>query len=85
MYITYTAALDMCGLETLSKRREARCLDFEKKGLEHHKNRRFFQLNPNIPAYKVRDLENFKVNFARTTAYMKSAIPYCQRLLNKHF
>ena len=84
MYITYPAALEMCGLETLSKRREARCLDFAKKCLEHPRNRRFFPLNPNIPAYKVRDVEKFKVNFARTSAYMKSTIPYCQRLLNEH-
>ena len=85
MYISYEAALEMCGLETLSKRREARCLDFAKKCLEHPKNRRFFPLNHNIPAYKVRGLEKFQVNFARTSAYMKSTITYCQILLNKHF
>ena len=84
MYITYEAALEICGLETLSKRREARCLDFAKKCLEHPKTRRSFPLNPNIPECKVRDLEKFKVNFARTSAYLKSTIPYCQRLLNKH-
>ena len=84
MYITYAAALEMCGLETLSKRREARCLDFAKKCLENPKTRRFFPLNTNIPACKVRDVEKFKVNFARTSAYLKSTIPYCQRLLNKH-
>ena len=32
----------------------------------------------------MRDREKFKVNFARTQQYQNSAIPYCQRLLNKH-
>ena len=33
---------------------------------------------------EVRDREKFKVNFARTQQYQNIAIPYCQRLLNKH-
>ena len=31
----------------------------------------------------VRAREKYAVNFARTNAYQNSAIPYCQRLLNK--
>ena len=34
---------------------------------------------------EVRNRESFEVNFARTESYRKSAIPYCQRILNKHF
>ena len=85
MYVDYEAALEMCGLETLASRREARCLDFALKCLKHKKNSRLFPVKQNIPACKVRDLEKFEVNFARTSAYMKSTIPYCQRLLNKHY
>ena len=85
MYIDYEAALLMCRLESLASRREARCLDFALKCLKHKKNSRLFPLKQNIPACKVRDLEKFEVNFARTSAYMKSTIPYCQRLLNKHY
>ena len=85
MYIDYVSALEMCGLEPLATRREARCLDFALKCLKHKKNSRLFPLNQDIPACKVRDLKKFEVNFARTSAYMKSTIPYCQRLLNKHY
>ena len=85
MYIDYVSALEMCGLESLATRREARCLDFALKCLKHKKNSRLFPLNQDFPAYKVRGLKKFEVNFARTSAYMKSTIPYCQRLLNKHY
>jgi len=38
--------------------------------LKHPQNQRMFPKEP------------FAVNFARTEAYRRSAIPYCQRLLN---
>jgi hypothetical protein len=31
MYVNYEAALEMCNIQTLYKRREDRCLNFEKK------------------------------------------------------
>ena len=31
----------------------------------------------------IRNPERFKVNFAHTESYRKSAVPYCQRLLNQ--
>ena len=43
-----------------------------------------FQRNPNF-SEKVRHSETFFVNFENTNTYMKSAISFCQRLLNKHF
>ena len=84
MFIDYESALEMCGLDTLFTRRAARCLDFALKCISHKKNRRFFPLKENNPTCKVREPEKFEVNFARTTSYLKSTIPYCQRLLNKH-
>ena len=45
-----------------------------------------FPANPNLDNdIEVRQRERFIVNFARTKAYQKSAIPYCQNLLNTHF
>ena len=35
MYIDYTSALEMCGLQTLSERRQARCLDLALKCIKH--------------------------------------------------
>ena len=81
-YISYEAALEMAGMETLKARREARCLDFSLKCLRHNTNKRLFPLNPNNQT-NVRAREKYAVNFARTNAYQNSAIPYCQRLLNK--
>ena len=61
-------------------------LSFAKKCVKHPTNSRFFPksitLNVNP---ETRQREPFKVNFARTESYKKSAIPTCQRLLNAHF
>ena len=84
MYVSYSAALEMCGLQTLSDRRKQRCLDFSLKSSKHPRNRRLFPLNQSKSQHFVREKETFKVNFAKTEDYKKSAIPYCQRLLNKH-
>ena len=79
MYISYDAALDMSGLESLHSRRVKRCLDFAKKCVRHPLNKRLF------PFEKGHSKEMFVVNWARTETYRLSTIPYCQRLLNKHF
>ena len=84
-YESYRSALTLTGIEKLSSRRAARCLDFSLKCTEHEQNRRFFPRNPNLGSTnEVRDREEFKVNFARTKQYQDSAIPYCQKLLNEH-
>ena len=36
------------------------------------------------PTY-LRNTEQFQVNFAHTSSYQNSAVPYCQRLLNEDF
>ena len=75
----------MTGLEKLSTRRVARCLDFSLKCTEHAQNSRFFPKNPNlVSANDVRDREAFKDKFAQTAQYRNSAIPFCQKLLNDH-
>ena len=83
-YINYQTALDYFGLQTLSDRRLKRCLDFSLKCIKHPRNKRLFRQNPNF-SQKLKSSEPFKVNFARTSTYQDSAIPFCQKLLNKHF
>ena len=84
-YIDYSAALEMCGLDTLYQRREKRCLDFALKCAKHPRNSRLFPLNSKNNPGVLKKMEKFEVNFARTEAYRKSAIPFCQRKLNEHF
>ena len=86
-YVSYSAALEMCGLQTLHDRREKRCLDFAVKCVKHPLNQRLFPLNKNLENTnnEVRNRETFQVNFARTEKYRMSAIPYCQRKLNEYF
>ena len=44
-YVSYEAALEMTGLQTLSSRREKQCLDFSLKCVNHERNNRLFPLN----------------------------------------
>ena len=83
MYVDYGAALEMCNLTTLYERREDRCLNFAKKCLGHPLNRRFFPLNPNCHDLHEKSKEKYTVNFAKSGALKKSAIPYLQRRLNQ--
>ena len=84
-YCDYETALEICGLESLEKRRKKRCLDFSLKCLKHPRNQRLFPSNSKVTTHDLRSKESFIVNFARTSAYQNSTIPYCQRLLNQHF
>ena len=84
MYIDYSSALEMSGLQTLFARRQERCLKFALKCVKHQKNSRLFPLNEKSSKHYIREKEMFNVNFARTEDYKKSAIPYCQRLLNDY-
>ena len=64
MYINYSSALEMCGLETLYDRRQKRCLDFALKSVKHSRNSKMFPLTEH--GHEIREKETFKVNFART-------------------
>ena len=85
MYINYTAALEMCGLQTLADRRQERCLNFALKCIKHTKMEKLFPTNPESSEHFLRQKEVFKVNFAHTSRYKQSTIPYCQRLLNEYY
>ena len=77
-YVSYSAALEMCGLEKLSTRREKRQLSFSLKCIKNEFTKAMFPENEN-------KRETFHVNFARTEKYKRSAIPQCQRVLNAYF
>ena len=85
-YVDYAAALEMTGLKTLHERREERCQKFALKSVRHPTMNRIFPRNPNeTNGLQVRNRKAFEVNFARTESYRKSAIPHCQRILNRIF
>ena len=86
MYVSYSAALEMTGLTPLSTRREERCLNFAVKCVRHPRNSRLFPFKKEgvYDDQYLRKSETFEVNFASGSIYKKSAIPYCQRLLNSH-
>ena len=85
MFVSYDAALEMCGLKTLHERREHRSLQFALKCIKHPINQSMFPLNPTQDTHEVRKREKFKVNKSTTETYKKSTIPYLQRRLNDHF
>ena len=85
MYINYQAALEMTGLQTLFDRRGQRCLQFSLRAIKHDRNSKLFPLNKTAGILNTRQSERFTVNFATTSAYRGSAIPFFQRLLNNHF
>ena len=84
MYVSYEAALEMCGLEALHVRREHRSLEFALKCVRHETNKNMFPLNPSTDTHPVRNREVFKVNKCLTESYRKSTIPNLQRRLNLH-
>jgi hypothetical protein len=83
MYVSYEAALEMCGLETLEARRETRSLSFAQKCTRHVTNHTMFPPNPSTDTHNVRSREVYLVNKARTETYKQSTIPTLQRRLNQ--
>ena len=85
MYVSYEAALEICGLQPLHMRCEHRSLQFVLTCINHPINRDMFPLNPTQDTHEIRHREQFKVNKANTEYYRKSTIPYLQRRLNDYF
>ena len=79
-YTDYMSALKICDIHSLEERRQQRLLKFSLKCLDDPHNKKMFPKNKKTIGGEV-----FKVNFARTTKYMKSTIPQAQRLLNDYF
>ena len=85
-YTHYEEALSLTGLDTLSQRRETRCLKFGLKSLLHPVHSKLFPVNPQVLKQETvaPPKEHFKVNWARTESYRMSAVPYIQRMLNTY-
>ena len=60
MYLSYSSALAMCGLENIYDRRQKRCLDFALKSAKHPRNQKMFPLNQVKHEHKIRGTENTK-------------------------
>ena len=84
-YIDYEQALRSCKLSRISQRRENRALSFAHKALSHPKHKTMFPISENYSSnpHNIRSKEKYKVNFARTTRYQQSYIPYMQTRLNE--
>ena len=85
-YENYDSALEVCGLESLSSRREEKCLKYGLKSLLHPVHCKKFPVNPHVlnNTLDSRNSEHFKVNWAKSESYRTSAIPYIQRMLNDY-
>ena len=78
----YKEALKIANLTTLEVRREKMCLKFAKDCLKIDKLKQMFPSNSKDHDMENRNTKKFKVNHAKTERYLKSSIPYLQRLLN---
>ena len=78
-YISYTNALQVTKLPSLSDRRTKLCLKFALKCTKNERCAKMFPLNKQT---NTRHTEKFSVPFARTERFKNSAIPYMARLLN---
>ena len=78
-YTSYDEALQLCSLETLETRREKHMIKFSLRCVNDYFNSKMFPVN------NTKSKEHFQVNYARTSQYLNSAIPQCQRLLNTIF
>ena len=77
-YKNYRSALSHFQLDTLSQRRQKHMERFALKCTQDKYNNTLF---PKSQSERGKDI--FHVNFARTSQYLKSTIPQCQRLLNE--
>ena len=76
-YHSYENALTQLNLQNLSERRKYLCKRFAQKSLKHEKSKDMFPLDED------KNREKYKVNFARHSRLLDSAIPQMQRLLNE--
>ena len=78
-YLSYDNAMSTLNLQTLSERRLMLCSRFAQNCLKHDKSKNMFPLDVN------RNRDKFKVNFAKQSRLLYSAIPQMQRLLNNQW
>ena len=81
-YLSYQNSLELCGLESLKTRRNKLSLSFALKCLKSESTKDMFPVR-NIQA-DTRFSERYVVTKSCTERLANSAIPFMQRLLNKH-
>ena len=81
-YNSYEDALITCNLDTLKARRNQLCLSFATKCTKSEKSSHLFPTKEN--AVETRNNEKYFVTKFCTDRLGNSAIPFMQRLLNKH-
>ena len=82
-YTNYIECLKKLNIGGLNSRRKKLCLKFARNSLKNDKVKSMFPTNITEHKMKKETLEKFKVNFARTKRYKKSAIPYMVKLMNE--
>ena len=82
-YENYSQTLKDLGMATLSERRENLCLKFAKKSLKVDNFGHLFPVSKKMHLIKRRGCDAYKVSKGYSERFLKSAIPYMQRLLNK--
>ena len=78
-YTDYKSTMMKFSICSLNERRDERVKKFALKCVSDKYNHEMFPLNKN-----QNNKERFSVNFARTSKYLNSAIPQCQRILNSY-
>ena len=81
-YTSYEDSLEICNLDTLKARRNKLSLSFAIKCTNNENTSDMFPLRDNVA--NTRNGEKYVVTHASTDRLMNSAIPFMQRLLNKH-
>ena len=76
-YTSYHTALQLLDLKELSKRRIDLCTKFAKKCVKKERSSSMF------PVDETRHGQKYKVNFAKHSRLLNSAIPQMQRILNE--
>ena len=82
-YESYSQTLKELGIMTLSKRRENLCLKFAKKSLRTDNFGHLFPISTKRHIMKTRGNDMYKIRKGFSERFVKSAIPYMQRLLNE--
>ena len=82
-YFSYSHALNLLDLDSLSDRREQLCLSFAQKCTKNPKMKNMFPLNDKTHAMDKRSFEKYKVQHANTDRLKNSAIIYLQNMLNE--
>ena len=84
-YQGYEEALKILKLDSLKERREKMALKFAKKSLKLEQFSRLLPLSESKHGMTKRNPERYMVMNSKSERHRRSAVPFLQRLLNKHY